>query len=54
MKPADFIHLMMRNDYYSMTWTSSSSVRMNDLVSSSTDLGYLWNVGFRSGLSSGR
>jgi hypothetical protein len=47
MKPADFIHLMMRNDYCSVTWTSSSSVRMYDFDSSSTDLGYLWNVGFR-------
>jgi hypothetical protein len=40
MKPADFIHLMMRNDYCSVTWTSSSSVRMYDLESSSIDLGY--------------
>jgi hypothetical protein len=47
MKSADFIHLMMRNDYYSLAWTSSSSVRMYDLESSSTDLGYLWNVRFR-------
>jgi hypothetical protein len=47
MKSADFIYLMMRNDYCSLTWTSSSSVRMYDLESSSTDLGYLWNVGFR-------
>jgi hypothetical protein len=47
MKSADFIHLMMRNDYCLLTWTSSSTVRMYDLESSSTDLGYLWNVGFR-------
>jgi hypothetical protein len=47
MKSADFIHLMMHNDYYSLTWTSFSSVRMYDLESSSTDLGYFWNVGFR-------
>jgi hypothetical protein len=47
MKTADFIHLMMRNDYCSLTWISFSSVRMYNLESSSTDLGYLWNVRFR-------
>jgi hypothetical protein len=47
MKSADFIHLMMHNDYCSLTWTSFSSVRMYDLESSSTNLGYFWNVGFR-------
>jgi hypothetical protein len=52
MKSVDFIHLMMRNDYYSLTWTSFSSVRMYDLESSLTDLGYLWNVGFRLSRSS--
>jgi hypothetical protein len=52
MKSADFIHLMIRNDYCSLTWTSFSSVRMYDLESSSTDLGYFWNVGFRLSRSS--
>jgi hypothetical protein len=47
MKTVDFIQLMMRNDYCSLTWTSLSAVRMYDLESSSTDLGYFWNVGFR-------
>jgi hypothetical protein len=52
MKSADFIHLMMRNDYCSLIWTSFSSVRMYDLKSSSIDLGYFWNVGFRLSRSS--
>jgi hypothetical protein len=52
MKLADFIHLMMRNDYCSLMWTSFSSVRMYDLESSSTDLDYFWNVGFRLSRSS--